>query len=144
MVSHWAINYDANSQEGSAFFFRFTFCFTLLLLELRVSIKSDIFSADFGVTKNETTFRFLRSLEKFLSWWYVFLQFFAYWCKLITEIFCNIFWLQYSSTVYNKTIQFLRFHFWFTIDYCTDLIPNNSPILNYYKIFSIMAFFAFI
>ena len=66
-------------------------------------IKSNISSGVVGVMKNDSAFKFLRLSEKFFSVGRMFLEFFAYWCKVIIEMFCNIFWLTHTSAIYEKT-----------------------------------------
>ena len=98
------------------------------LFELRICVKSDISS---GVWCQEEWFCnwVLKVIRKIpLCWWYVFLEFLAYWYKVIIEMFCNIFWLTYSFAVYEKTIRFLCIGFWFTIDYFIVPIPNCFTI----------------
>ena len=100
----------------------------VLLLELRISIKSDISSGVVGVMKNDSalSFKVIRKIS--VCWWYESLEFFAYWCKVIIKMFCNIFWLTYSSAVYEKTIRFPCIDFWFSVDFFIDLVSNPSLI----------------
>ena len=47
-------------------------------------------------------FKVIRKIP--IYWWYVFLEFFAYSCKVIIEMFCNIFWLTYKSQGFTQAI----------------------------------------
>ena len=80
----------------------------VLLFKLRVCIKSDIFFGVVGVMKNDSAFGFRRLSEKFLFvggiCFLSSLLIDAY--SLVIKMFCNIFWLTYSSAVYEKTIRF--------------------------------------
>ena len=69
-------------------------------------------------------FKVIRKIP--LCWWHVFLESFAYWCKVIIKMFCNIFWLTCSSAVYEKTIQFPCIDFLFPI--ITSLIPFQTAL----------------
>ena len=88
-------------------------------------------------------FKVIRKIPRCL--WYVFLEFFAYCSKVIIEMFWNIFWLTYSSAVYEKTVRFPCLDFWFTIDYFIGPVPNCFTIFCViFKIFPIVGFFAFL
>ena len=116
---------------------------SVLLFELRVCIKSDISSGVIGVMKNGFAFAFFKVIRKIPLCWCL-----CFWSSLLTNViikmFCNIFWLTYSSAVYERTIRFPCIDFRF-IDYFNDLVSNCFTIsFVIFKIFPIVGFFAFL
>ena len=101
----------------------------MLLFKLRVCIKSYFIWSCWCHEEWFCIWVFTVIRKIPLCWWYVFLEFFANCCKVIIKIFCNFFWLTYSSVFYEKTIQFPCIGFWFTIDYFIDPNPNALQFL---------------